>query len=644
MIVILWLALWLRVWQLDALPPGLHYDEAFNGTMARDVLRGVNRPIFFTPNFGEEPLHIYTEALLFAFLGESPWTIRLVSALFGVLCVVALYSGGRALFHSELVALVSAFVGATLYWAINFSRIGIEPNGLPLVLTLSAAALALAWRTRTWGWALAAGILTGAVLYTYLASRLWLVAVALWFLYLIVFHRAAVRGEWNKWVAFALAVLLTLGPLALFFVANPVALSGRSGTVFTPETFGINLARTAGMFILTGDTDPRDNLPGRPALDLVLAVFFVIGCGLTVRNWRKPLYALLAIWILVMCLPSALTEFAPNFRRAIGALPATILLCALGFEWLWQYAARFQLTALAESPGRALNWTMLLRAVLVVLLLQSAVWNGRAYFVEWASNTGLFYSFDAGILQLARALAARPPDEALYLSPNYRDHYTVRWALDGRDLASFDGRRALVLPSSKRAATYGIITHEDSVTLVALRARGAKIQPIQEFADATGAPYAALVQVQADEVPAPLPIVRMGEFGELVRASAAPASIHAGERITVTLEWRARSPAPEDYTVFVHAVGPTNPATQSPIWAQDDRQPGGGTFPTRHWQSGDRIIETYALQLPSDAPPAHYTIQVGLYLVETGERVPLWNADGSRVQDDAFSIATFDLQ
>ncbi|RIK21178.1 MAG: hypothetical protein DCC52_14265, partial [Chloroflexi bacterium] len=26
---ILWLALFLRVWQLDTLPPGLHYDEAF---------------------------------------------------------------------------------------------------------------------------------------------------------------------------------------------------------------------------------------------------------------------------------------------------------------------------------------------------------------------------------------------------------------------------------------------------------------------------------------------------------------------------------------------------------------------------------------------------------------------------------------
>lgn len=100
--VILWLALFLRVWQLDTLPPGLHYDEAFNGVMARDVLRGVQRPIFFTANFGEEPLHMYVEAGVFALLGESPWSIRLTSAFFGVLFVAAVYACARAFFRVRI--------------------------------------------------------------------------------------------------------------------------------------------------------------------------------------------------------------------------------------------------------------------------------------------------------------------------------------------------------------------------------------------------------------------------------------------------------------------------------------------------------------------------------------------------------------
>src|SRR5512146_3046374 len=91
-IAILLLAAFLRLYRLDELPPGLHYDEAFNATEAQKVLAGVERPLYFTGDLTEEPLAIYTTSLVFGLVGASPWSLRLVSALAGILTVAALYA------------------------------------------------------------------------------------------------------------------------------------------------------------------------------------------------------------------------------------------------------------------------------------------------------------------------------------------------------------------------------------------------------------------------------------------------------------------------------------------------------------------------------------------------------------------------
>ena len=180
--MILLLAAFLRVYRLDQLPPGLHYDEAFNATMAHRVLTGIERPIFFTEDMTEEPLAIYVTALSFALFGETPWAIRLVSALAGIVTIAALYALARAMFRARLTAALAAFTLAILYWHVNFSRLGMEPIFTPLMMTLAGAFL---WRAlqpipqssslagrgaRGLGLFALAGIFLAATLYTYKAA------------------------------------------------------------------------------------------------------------------------------------------------------------------------------------------------------------------------------------------------------------------------------------------------------------------------------------------------------------------------------------------------------------------------------------------------------------------------------------------
>ena len=55
--IILLLAAGLRLWQIDALPPGFHFDESFEGLEAWRILTDATyRPIFLEGNFGVAPI------------------------------------------------------------------------------------------------------------------------------------------------------------------------------------------------------------------------------------------------------------------------------------------------------------------------------------------------------------------------------------------------------------------------------------------------------------------------------------------------------------------------------------------------------------------------------------------------------------
>jgi hypothetical protein len=57
--------------------------------------------------------------------------------------------------------------------------------------------------------------------------------------------------------------------------------------------------------------------------------------------------------------------------------------------------------------------------------------------------------------------------------------------------------------------------------------------------------------------------------------------------------------------------------------AQKDNPPVNGFYPTTKWEVGEIVRDQYDLVIPTNAPLGEYRLQVGMYLVETGERLPL---------------------
>jgi mannosyltransferase len=118
-----------------------------------------------------------------------------------------------------------------------------------------------------------------------------------------------------------------------------------------------------------------------------------------------------------------------------------------------------------------------------------------------------------------------------------------------------------------------------------------------------------------------------------------PAQVHAGEPLQVDLFWQAQCTLTHDYTVFVHLLGPYNPATGGPVWAQDDSYPLQGGHPTSRWIAGQTVPDRHPLELPASMPAGTYQVEVGLYDASTGARVPVDVVSEDRILIEEVSVA-----
>ena len=221
---------------------------------------------------------------------------------------------------------------------------------------------------------------------------------------------------------------------------------------------------------------------------------------------------------------------------------------------------------------------------------------------------------------------------------------TTHWP---RDRAVTDERR-LVLPADTPPGRYrlevGLYDPGD--------ANSDRLPLLDAAGNAIGSSL-TLDYVHIDVPPPPEPAqpVAEGTLDGVVRLEGyrpvLPKQVTAGSTLPLTLTWQCLAPMDQDYTVFVHLVGddrqPLAQADGPPLGP-----PGQGiAYPTGFWQVGQRLADPRPLVLPADLPPGDYELLAGMYLLETGERLPLVDAAGrvlddagDQVLDDAVSLGT----
>jgi len=389
-LLIFLIAIALRFFQLGTNPPSLDWDEASLGYNAYSILKtgsdeyGNHLPISIRSfNDYKPPAYVYLTIPSVAVFGLNEFSVRLPSAIMGVLAVVTIYFLTLQLFpnyrHSKLLALSSMFLLAISPWHLQFSRAAFESN-----IALTFYLLALLFFTRflnqfhnsragpkTPEWAkiinvnlIFTAIFATAALYSYHSARL---VVPLTFLILgFVYQNKLFKQKFQTISAIILGLVLLTPLIFITFrgtsterfntvsiFTNPGEFSRERERVERNQTYYQNtnwplkifytqelvLAKivTRNYFehfnfdfiFLKGDGNARHSATGMGLLYFATLPILLYGAYLLVSN-KHPHKTI--IWIILISGPAAasLTSGTPHAIRAM--LRST----GNGMSWRWR--------------------------------------------------------------------------------------------------------------------------------------------------------------------------------------------------------------------------------------------------------------------------------------------------------------------
>jgi hypothetical protein len=120
----------------------------------------------------------------------------------------------------------------------------------------------------------------------------------------------------------------------------------------------------------------------------------------------------------------------------------------------------------------------------------------------------------------------------------------------------------------------------------------------------------------------------LGDSIQFLGYSLGSGSTPAGDILQLTVYWQALQPIGERYKVFTHLLDPAES-----IWGQRDAEPGGDKKITTTWKPGEVVPDNYGLLVLPGTPPGAYHIEIGMYRADTGQRLPIFAADGRALGD-----------
>ena len=568
--------------------------------------------------------------------GESVFTLRLTSALVGVLTVAMVVWMGKEIARKlstvndqlaignwqftidhSLFPLLLAILLATHFPHLIFSRLGFRAVTQPLLQGLTVAATLHGLRTRKIGSFIAAGVFLGLTGYTYLAARLFPVLFGLFLLPLM--------QRWWRQIGLILGTAFAIfAPLGWFFWQNPETFWVRIGQVGGSDTqlddYANSFVRSLLMLGLDGDPYWRFNIPGRPLLELGWFVAWLVGIGFFIwwlpkaRGGKLASLLLLLATPLIMILPTALAldEIVPSNLRAIGLYPFVLVPVALVLTLVAQ-----QLPTLGRE------------AVAPVLLGTSLLLAGIVYFDEWGTRSDTFYDSDADLVALAAYVDERAAgyDEIYVGSQHYR-HPTMAFASATYDRVKWlVGSNAVVLPEGKRGLLAFPQSSPPPEWLMEFEPLEAPIGPddkvlfwVWNSAEITPPSPDNTTTYSPNNVPT----FQSTNFSSIINLDGYSLLNAGTTNPTLQLHWTVFDQPDRNFAPFVHIEDQTGYR-----WLQVETI----AYPAEQWEKGEQIVQYVPLSLPAGMPQSRpdidweaYRLVIGLF--EDEDRMPLVDETG----------------
>jgi len=444
-LLILALAIFLRTYHFNSIPPGIYVDETNGGLDSLYILEGRDASPFGTGWYGTPNGYLYYMAGIFKLFGANWFSLKLISLIAAILTIPAVYLLGRLMF-GPLAGLSAMLLMAVSRWHLSMGRWGWNETAPPLFQVLATFFLIRGLRDRrALDYALS-GLLLGLSIYTYLSARL---AAATLLLYILVWIftdpsgvLASVRRSWLGFVLFALAALVAVAPIGVTYLTDPFTMNNRVAEISilrdirdqsSVQPLVQNIQDILKFFHQTGDHQGKHNLPDEPMTDPITGLLFAIGLAYSVLRWRDQRYSLLILWLVIGLAGSYLSSHSesPQSYRALTALPAVVLMAADMLDHVVRTLYRsLQGQAFTQSNPRLPAY--IAGTIAILALLGSTAWESNIYFGRQAHSIAVEQGFNPTENQVAHdVIAALQSDKEVYLSPTFSEFSPLRFLVYG---------------------------------------------------------------------------------------------------------------------------------------------------------------------------------------------------------------------
>lgn len=327
----------IHIWKLDSIPRGLYVDESSIGLNAALVAKNgydehnIYFPLYFEA-FGEfkNPIYIYSSALIFKLINVSIFHLRLTSFILFSLFLVGLLLLVKRLFKNETVIFYSLFVGGTLPWFFNLSRIAFE---VITQLTLIMFCLYFVYRIYCDSrkqmvlYPLLTGLLIGVSVYSFTTARL--LSFVFLLSVLVIYHK-----QFYKNLIVVLGFLISIIPYLNFYLTDPSKLTSRFKIVSYIYDTRLTLIEKLTLFfenylhylspdylIFRGDSSSRHHIGYGGELYFTVLILSVVGISwLFIKKKHNNFTSLLLINLLLAPVAAALTTGDSSLRSILVGL------------------------------------------------------------------------------------------------------------------------------------------------------------------------------------------------------------------------------------------------------------------------------------------------------------------------------------
>lgn len=373
-----------RLWLLGSVPNSLYWDEVslgYNAFSISETLKdehGHFMPILFEA-FGDYkmPAYIYLTAIFVKIFGLNEFSVRIGSALMGIITVgLVYYLTKEILFYIKfneqfdkkvsIVSLVAAFLLAISPWHLQFSRTGFEANGGLLFCVAGLYFFLRALRTNNKLLIVSA---LSFVISCYFYRSILLFTPFLLLLLFIVFFKDLISKKLRKYTLVSIFIFIALAtPIFYesFFTkgssrANDVLVfsnldqkvslfqmwaiqsgEGRIGNIVYNERFiylneiiSNYLAHFSPSFLYTsGDPNPRHG-PRNMGMEYIWGLpLLIAGVIVLAKSKGKGILILLG-GLFIAPISAAVSIFAPHALRSLNMVPFLSIITAIGGVYLF---------------------------------------------------------------------------------------------------------------------------------------------------------------------------------------------------------------------------------------------------------------------------------------------------------------------